>query len=98
MGTIIISGREITSRANAYAHLAERLLFPNYYGRNLDALHDCLTEVNEPTHIIFEYCNEALLSLGSYGAALLKVLNVSAEENSLLSISFNFDSETYLHN
>ena len=98
MRTITINGREMTSRANAHTHLAERLAFPNYYGRNLDALHDCLTEINEPTYIIFEHRNDALLSLGSYGAALLQVINISAEENSFLSISFNIDSETYPEN
>lgn len=89
MNTIIINGSEMTSRDSAHAHLAERLSFPNYYGRNLDALHDCLTEVNEPTHIIIEHCNEIALSLGSYGAALLEVLHISAQENSFLTVSNN---------
>ena len=98
MRTITINGREMTSRTNAHAHIAERLSFPDHYGRNLDALHDCLTEIFEPTYIIFEHRNDALLSLGSYGAALLKVLNNSAEENRFLSISFDFDSESYPDN
>ena len=29
--------------------LAEGLHFPAWYGGNLDALHDCLTDLNEPT-------------------------------------------------
>ena len=31
--------------------LAETLHFPAYYGRNLDALYDCLTEVQEDARI-----------------------------------------------
>ena len=32
--------------------LAEGLHFPAWYGGNLDALHDCLTDLNEPTELI----------------------------------------------
>ena len=31
--------------------LAETLHFPDYYGRNLDALFDCLTEIEEDARI-----------------------------------------------
>lgn len=31
--------------------LAETLHFPDYYGRNLDALYDCLTDVQEDAQI-----------------------------------------------
>lgn len=30
----------------------ESLAFPEWYGNNLDALYDCLTEIFEPTHLI----------------------------------------------
>lgn len=32
--------------------LAEGLRFPAWYGGNLDALHDCLTDLNEPTELV----------------------------------------------
>ncbi len=92
MKTILIDGSEITSRENAHAQLFAKLSFPDYYGGNLDALHDCLTGINEPTHIILEHCDDVLLSLGSYGAALLRVLNVSSTENDYLTVSFHFDT------
>ena len=31
------------------------LSFPDWYGYNLDALYDCLTEIGAPTHLIL--CN-----------------------------------------
>ena len=34
-----------------HAQLAETFRFPDYYGRNLDALYDCLTEVQEDARI-----------------------------------------------
>ena len=35
-----------------YAYLQEELRFPAYFGRNLDALHDCLTDISFPTRLI----------------------------------------------
>ena len=34
-----------------HEQLAQNLHFPDYYGRNLDALFDCLTEVEENARI-----------------------------------------------
>ena len=34
--------------------LAQTLSFPDWYGHNLDALYDCLTDIDEPTHLILE--------------------------------------------
>lgn len=34
-------------------YIAENLGFPDYYGKNLDALYDCLTDIDEPTAIGF---------------------------------------------
>ncbi|MBQ9593865.1 MAG: barstar family protein [Lachnospiraceae bacterium] len=34
-------------REKAHAYLQEQLHFPEYYGGNLDALYDCLTEMDE---------------------------------------------------
>ena len=40
METIVIDGSQMSGRQAAHQHLAERLSFPGYYGRNLDALYD----------------------------------------------------------
>jgi RNAse (barnase) inhibitor barstar len=37
-----VDGRRLTDRAAAHAHLAEVFGFPDWYGRNWDAFHDCL--------------------------------------------------------
>ena len=36
-----------------HAYLASSLDFPDWYGNNLDALLDCLTDISRPTHIAF---------------------------------------------
>ena len=35
-------------------YLATSLAFPAYYGRNLDALNDCLTDICEPTLLVID--------------------------------------------
>ena len=35
-----------------YDHLQKELSFPAYFGRNLDALHDCLTDIGSPTRLL----------------------------------------------
>ena len=38
-------------RDDLHDYLSRKLEFPYYYGRNLDALYDCLTEITEDTCI-----------------------------------------------
>ena len=59
--------------------LAEGLRFPAWYSGNLDALHDCLTDLHEPT------LDELL---GRRANAFRRVLDDSAEENPNLTVRF----------
>ena len=49
--TRIIDGRRMTTRADAHAELARALDFPDWYGANLDALYDVLTDLEVPVRI-----------------------------------------------
>ena len=60
-----------------HSQLALVLHFPDYYGRNLDALYDCLTEVQ--TDVCLELRHPD--ALGSKGPALAATLRDAAEEN-----------------
>ena len=41
----ILDGKKMVSREETHVYLKETFGFPDYYGKNLDALHDCLTEI-----------------------------------------------------
>ena len=70
----ILDGKKMVSREETHQYLKETFGFPDYYGKNLDALHDCLTEMGE---MEVEFINEEdmLAALGRYGEKLLQVLD-----------------------
>ena len=51
MRICILDGNKLTNRELLHNALAESLSFPNWYGRNLDALYDCLTDFHEEAEI-----------------------------------------------
>ena len=68
-----------------YDYLSRELSFPAYFGRNLDALHDCLTDVAVPTRLI-------LTGASSPSAQrFLPVLRAAARANRHLSVEVHED-------
>ena len=53
----------VRSAARLHATLAESLPLPEYYGRNLDALHDVFTEFGSRWHIVFRNAGPSLKGL-----------------------------------
>lgn len=84
MKEILINCAEIRSMAEMHDVLARKLNFPEWYGRNLDALHDCLTSLCEETKITFLH----FPALPFRSAGLLNVLRDSESENQKLEVSF----------
>ena len=88
MKQVIINGAAVSSMADIHRLLAAELNFPEWYGRNLDALHDCLTEIGEETSFTILQPETLLETLGSGYTRLCRVLADSAEENPYLTIRF----------
>jgi len=81
-----LDGRLMTDRGAAHDHLQAQLALPSYYGRNLDALYDLLTESTAPMTILVTHWAELEQNLGHYAAALLDTLYDAAKENQSLTI------------
>lgn len=81
-----LKGSAMTDREAMHTHLQKQLELPSYYGRNLDALFDLLTERSEPTEIVVTEWAELEVHLGGYAAALMDTLYDAARENSALHI------------
>ena len=47
MKQITLDGNLLADAAQVHDYLKECLKFPEYYGRNLDALHDCLGDLDD---------------------------------------------------
>ena len=74
------------TREKAHAHLKRRLRLPDYYGENLDALHDCLTDIHTPTEITLRFSDAMRKHLGAYGTKLISLLIACTGENPKLSV------------
>lgn len=68
-------------------YLRSALALPVYYGANLDALYDCLTELDAATELVVPAVIADEAHLGWYGEQLLQVLQDAAEENEALTVT-----------
>lgn len=74
------------TRSALHDLFAQTLSLPEWYGRNLDALHDCLTALNEDVSIAVAE-EELIGPLGErYVRQLLRMLRDCAAENPHISI------------
>lgn len=71
---VILDGNLILDREMLHDVLAEELHLPEWYGWNLDALYDCLTDVREETMITLRNRDALEEHLGSYGHRLMRLL------------------------
>ena len=73
MKIVTIDGAKMTSKVEAHAHISDALDFPMYYGKNLDALADCLSEIPRETTIVLRNMDAARDVLGEYADAIFEV-------------------------
>ena len=80
MKYVFLDGEKIGNNASLHAAFAEALEFPDYYGKNLDALHDLLTELREPVTVIAVNTEALRAHISRRWNGFLRLMNDLAEE------------------
>ena len=83
---LVLDGAQIPDRAALHHALAEGLRLPEWYGGNLDALYDCLTEIAQPTEIEIGNMRALEAALGGYALAFGRALSDAEGENANLRV------------
>ena len=82
MKHVILDGNILGDVAKVHDYLKEMLDFPEYYGNNLDALHDCLTDL-EDVEITIQLPDED----GAIFQKVLRVFKAADRENDSLKLN-----------
>ena len=82
--TVILDCEKLLKKRQAHIYLAEILDFPDYYGKNLDALFDCLMEMGECTFVLKG--EDVIRRTDCYGTKVLKVLGEAVQVNPRLRL------------
>ena len=86
MRIVVLDCSVLPDRETLHRTLAAALALPEWYGGNLDALFDCLTDLREDAelHILHPAALEG--ALGPYAGRFLRVLRAAEEENPRLTV------------
>lgn len=93
MKTCTLYGARIADLDALHTALAEGLGFPAWYGRNLDALYDVLTEPTEPTSLTIYGWDALADALGEKAGPLRRVLEDAGLENPSLTVLLLSDDD-----
>ncbi len=76
MKEFIIDGRKMTTQDELFKHLSELMWFPNYFGNNIDALWDILTQVSDETEIHFINVDIFLDEMDTYALKVIRMFKM----------------------
>lgn len=82
MKQITLDGNFLADAAKVHDYLMETLKFPEYYGKNFDALYDCLTDLTNTEIIIITPAED-----GAVFQKVLRVIKAAGRENETLKIT-----------
>ncbi|MBR4214608.1 MAG: barstar family protein [Bacteroidales bacterium] len=83
MKKIVLNFEDISGKEQMHKYLAEEFEFPDYYGGNLDALYECLTDITVPTAV------NIVKAVDEYSERIINVITAAEEENDNLAVFVN---------
>ena len=87
MRRVTLSGNKMKNKKELHAYLARKLDFPSYYGKNLDALYDCLTEISEDLHLELRNWHHIEAHLKDYSGKAVYVFHCAMDDNPHLTVT-----------
>lgn len=85
MRKVTIDCTPIETPAQLHEQMAKELNFPDWYGANLDAMYDCLTEVEE-TELTLHNWHALEYRLGDYSGKVVYVFHCACQDNPDLTV------------
>lgn len=85
MKEIILDGNILSEKETAHDYVKQMLELPEYYGNNLDALYDCLTELQDVVIKVRATKQENI-----YFQRMIGVLEAAAEDNEGMEVHIEF--------
>ncbi len=90
MKIVILDAKKMLEKEKMHEYFTKKFGLPEYYGKNLDALFDCLCEINEPTLIRLK--NEKFLD-DSAKESLTRLFRDVCNENELVKFELVKDEK-----
>ena len=81
MNNITLKLDKFSKKEELHSYLKKKMKFPDYYGENLDALFDCLTDISTDTAVDIKYDADNKLQ-----RAVLAVFSDAVAANTHLAI------------
>lgn len=89
MKIIVIDGSNVENPDCLHEILARELAFPDWYGANLDALYDCLTDIAQDVELVITHWHHVAYTLKDYAEKLLYVFSCAATDNKHLTVTLH---------
>ena len=87
MTIVLLDGEKIKSKDDVHKAFAQKLSFPEYYGNNLDALHDVLTETDFELGIIVVNTTKLSNNLEKWLRKLITMFEETERESKKVHLS-----------
>ena len=87
MKEIILDGSAIFTSSDLHEALSQALSFPSHYGKNLDALYDCLTDLSDDTLLELHNWHHIEFHLKDYSGKAVYVFHCAMKENPHLTVT-----------